>query len=176
MTLSQLTLKNSQFSSWASHVNDITARATKKLWVLVRFKSLGGSIQQLITVYLTRIRSTLEFACPVFHSGLTKDQSGQIELVQKKALAIILAQNYSNYEEALVSAKLGRLDKRREKICLSFAQKCTKSSKHQSMFPRNPNMRANSRNPKPYKEFNCNTSRYFNSPVPYLARLPNSGT
>ena len=73
--------------SWASHVKDITTRATKKLWVLVRFKSLGGSTQQLLTVYITRIRSTLEFASPVFHSGLTRDQSEQIELIQKKSLA-----------------------------------------------------------------------------------------
>ena len=29
--------------SWASHVNDITMRATKKLWVLIRFRSLGGT-------------------------------------------------------------------------------------------------------------------------------------
>ena len=96
-----------------------------------------------------------------------------VESIQKKALAIILASSYSTYEEALEESKLERLDIRREKICLSFAQKCIKSSKHQPMFPRNPNMRVNSRNPKPYKEFNCNTSRYFNSPVPYLARLLN---
>ena len=159
--------------SWASHVKDITTRATKKLWVLVRFKSLGGTTQQLLTVYITRIRSTLEFASPVFHSGLTRDQSEQIELIQKKSLAIILASSYSTYEDALAQSRLERLDKRREHICLSFAQKCAKSSKHQYMFPPNPTLRANSRNPKPYREFNCNTSRYYNSPVPYLARLLN---
>ena len=159
--------------SWASHVNDITTRATKKLWVLVRFKSLGGTTQQLLIIYVTRIRSTLEFASPVFHSGLTKEQSHQIELVQKKSLAIILANRYSTYEDALAESGLERLDKRREKLCLSFAQKCTKSTKHQSMFPQNPTLRVNTRNPKPYKEYNCNTSRYYNSPLPYLARLLN---
>ena len=71
--------------SWTAHVDDITKRATQKLWVLIRFKSLGGTSDQLTTVYQTRVRSTLEFAAPVFHSGLTKDQSRQIESVQKKA-------------------------------------------------------------------------------------------
>ena len=28
--------------SWQAHVDDITKRATAKLWVLERFKSLGG--------------------------------------------------------------------------------------------------------------------------------------
>ena len=37
--------------SWSSHVNDITRRATQKLWVMIRFKSLGGTTEQLTTVY-----------------------------------------------------------------------------------------------------------------------------
>ena len=69
--------------SWTPHVNDITQRGTGKLWVLIRFKSLGGSTDQLLKIYQARVRSTLEFAAPVFHSGLTKEQSRQIEMVQK---------------------------------------------------------------------------------------------
>ena len=160
--------------SWSRHVEDICRRATKKLWVLVRFKSLGGTAEQLLTVYQTRIRSTLEFAAPVFHSGLTLDQSRQLEMVQKKALVIILGVNYINYESALSELHMERLDHRRTELCYSFAIKCTKSPKHNSMFPLNPNIRANSRNPKPYKEFPCKSSRYFNSPIPYLSRLLNT--
>ena len=100
--------------SWSPHVDDITTRATKKLWILVRFKSLGATTQQLLTVYFTRIRSTLEFAAPVFHSGLTNLQSAKIEMVQKKALAIILSRAYTNYEAALLSLCIQRLDVRRE--------------------------------------------------------------
>ena len=80
--------------SWAAHVSDICKRATKKLWVLIRFKSLGGSQDQLLKVFQTRFRSTFEFAAPVFHSGLTQDQSRIIEIVQKKAFAIILGNSY----------------------------------------------------------------------------------
>lgn len=160
--------------SWSPHVNDIVSRATKKLWILVRFKSLGATTTtQLLTVYETKIRSTLEFAAPVFSSGLTKDQSSKIEMVQKKAMAIMLSYDYNNYESALLQLGLERLDKRRQDLSLRFAIKCSKSNKHKSMFPANPNLRNNMRNPKPYKEFLCNTSRYFNSPIPYLARLLN---
>ena len=159
--------------SWTAHVNEICLRASKKLWVLIRFKSLGGTTNQLLTVYMTRIRSTLEFACPVFHGGLTKDQSHQIELVQKKALAVILGRSYMSYESALLQLQLERLDTRRTDLCHKFALKCVKSAKHSVMFPKNQKAYVNTRNSKPYIEHKCKTSRYFNSPIPYLSRLLN---
>ena len=159
--------------SWSSHINDITLRATKKLWILIRFKSLGATSQQLLTVYFTRVRSTLEFLAPVFHSSLTQTQSAKIEMVQKKALAIVLGQAYTSYEAALLNFTIERLDIRREKLCLSFAIKCTKSQRHQSMFPLNPSQRQNMRSRKTYMEPHCNTSRYYKSAIPYLARLLN---
>ena len=159
--------------SWSNHVNDIVLRAVKKLWILIRFKSLGATTQQLLQVYFTRVRSTLEFAAPVFHGGLTKLQSNQLEMVQKKALAIILAQSYTNYETALLSLNMERLDIRREKLCLSFAIKCTKSHRHQSMFNLSPSPMCNTRNFKTYMEPLCHTSRYYNSSIPYLTRLLN---
>ena len=162
--------------SWTSHVNDITMRATKKLWVLIRFKSLGGTTEQLITVFQTRVRSTLEFAAPVFNGGLTKDQIRQIEMVQRKALVIILGSTYSCYETALEQLKLERLDTRRTQLSYNFALKCSKSAKHAHMFPPNNNYRPNMRNPKPYMEHTCKTSRYYNSPIPALARLLNKMT
>ena len=88
-------------------------------------------------MYQTRVRSTLEFAAPVFHSGLTKDQSRQIEMVQKKALAIILGRSYSSYESTLEQLRLERLDTRTANLCYTFAMKCSKSDKHGSMFPPN---------------------------------------
>ena len=159
--------------SWSAHVNDMTKRATQKLWVLIRFKALGGTTDQLVTVYQTRVRSTLEFAAPVFHSGLTQVQSRQIESVQKKACAVILGKDYTSYETALAGLSLERLDIRRAGICHSFALKCSVSHRHKAMFPPNPNFRPNMRHPKPFKEHLCKKSRYFSSPIPYMARTLN---
>ena len=140
---------------------------------MIRFKSLGGTTDQLLKVFHTRVRSTLEFAAPVFHSGLSQEQSRQIEMVQKKAFAIILGKHYTSYEAALLTLQQKRLDTRRDVLSYNFADKCTKSSKHKSMFPPNPNFRPNMRYPKPFKEYQCRTSRYYNSPVPHLSRLLN---
>jgi hypothetical protein len=159
--------------SWSHHIDDIAKRATKKLWVIIRFKTLGGTRDQLLTVYQTRVRSTLEFAAPVFSSGLTQDQSRQLEMVQKKAFAIILGRAYLSYESALETLQLERLDSRREALCYNFANKCTKSPQHSYIFPLNTNFRENMRYQKKYKEYQCRTSRYYKSPVPYMARLLN---
>ena len=71
--------------------------------------SLSGTTEQLSILYKTRIRSILEFAAPVFHGGLTMEQSGKIEMCQKKALGVILGNQYNSYESALAILNLERL-------------------------------------------------------------------
>ena len=119
------------------------------------------------------MRSTLEFAAPVFYSGLTQDQSRKIEAVQKKAFAIILGRSYFSYESALKSLIQERLDHRREHLAYKFPLKCTTSTKHKDMFPTNPQYRQNMRKPKLFAEPYCNTSRYYHSSIPSLSRLLN---
>ena len=162
--------------SWIPHIQDLTARATRKLWILIRFKSLGGTRQQLLTVYQLRVRSVLEFAAPVFHSGLSQAQSRSLEMVQKKAFAILLGNDYINYPNALRILEQERLDVRRETSTLNFAIKCTESPLHRNMFPLNVCMGINTRNSKKFKEVQCRTSHYFNSPIPYMARMLNKNT
>jgi hypothetical protein len=89
---------------------------------------------------------------------------------------VILGKNYHSYETALAALSLERLDSRRASLCHRFALKVSQSLRHKSMFPANPNFRANMRNPKPFKEHLCKTSRYYNSAIPYLARLLNKKT
>ena len=118
---------------------------------------------------ILRVRSTLEFACPVFHSSLSKEQSHKIEMIRKKAFAIILGQNYQTYENALNILCQERLDTRRKHICLNFALKCTKSNLHYKMLRINANFRENMRYVKKFLEPKCRTSR----PIPYMTRLLN---
>ena len=127
--------------SWTADINDITKRATDKLWILVRFKTLGGSSDQLLKVFQTWVLSTLEFVAPVFNSGLIQEQSRQMKMVQKKAFAVILGSGYLSYESALLTLKQERLDIRRQNLAIKFALKCALSNQHNSMFPPNPTYR-----------------------------------
>ena len=70
--------------SRSPHIQDTMKKATKKLWLLVHFKSIGWTREQLLTIYELRTRSTLEFTVPVFHSGLSQNLSHKVEMVQEK--------------------------------------------------------------------------------------------
>ena len=98
-----------------------------------------------------------------------------MEKVQNEPLVNILGSRHQNYETALQAYKLERLDARRLSLCYNFAVKCTNSPKHYSMFPTNPNYRQSMRSPKQFLERLCQTSRHFNSAIPFLTRLLNTG-
>jgi hypothetical protein len=141
--------------------------------MLIRFKRLGVNSERLLTVYLLKIRTLLEYATPCFHNSLTVDQSNQLETTQKKALAIIVGNKYTSYDAALKLANIERIDARRNVINLNFAKKCVLNPRHSHMFPTNPNLRPHSRHPKPFKEHRCNTTRVYKSLIPSMARLLN---
>ena len=159
--------------SWGDHIDYISKKAAKNFWMLIRFKRLGATPDKLLSIYLLKIRTLLEYATPVFHSSLTIDQSNQLEITQKKALAIVYGKDYTGYERALQLASIERLDTRRDTINLNFAKKCLQNPKHSDMFPLNPNLRPNSRYPKPFLEYKCHTTRFFKSALPSMTRLLN---
>ena len=120
--------------SWGPHVDYTVVNASKKLWLLVRFKNRGGSQDQLLTLYQLKIRSIAEFATPAFHGALTLQQSNDLEMIQKKAFAIILGSRYRNYTNALSILGQEKLSARRVKLCQNFSLKCVKSEKHYDLF------------------------------------------
>ena len=69
----------------------------------------------------------LELAVPAWHSGLTKQQSADIERIQKIAFRLILGQKYENYTQACNLLSTQTLRERRVKLCLKFASKNFKS-------------------------------------------------
>ena len=159
--------------SWSEHIQYIVSKASQNFWMLIRFKRLGATPDKLLTIYLLKIRSLLEYASPVFHSSLTTEQSNMLESTQKKALAIIYGKDYKSYDTALKLAKIERLDVRRKELSLNFAKKCVKNQRHSMMFPRAQNTRTSSRNPRPFIELRCNTTRFFKSAIPAMTRLLN---
>ena len=59
-------------------------------------------VEDLIQILILYIRSVSEQSCQVWHSSLTFENLTDIERVQKKALKIILKDNFISYEQALV--------------------------------------------------------------------------
>ena len=75
-------------------------------------------------VHTSIIRSVLEYACPVWHSGLTKTLSKDIERVQKRCLKLLFPA--LSYAESLNKTALERLDNRRDMVTQSMFREINK--------------------------------------------------
>jgi hypothetical protein len=100
--------------SWSDHVEFMLNKISKRYFIIYQLSRMGLARKDIITVYCAVMRSVLEYACVVWHPGLTVAESSEIERVQKRVLRIIFP-NF-HYKDALLAAQLDRLDVRREKL------------------------------------------------------------
>ena len=112
------------------NTNFICNKASKKLWTLRRLKKFNLDIYKIFDVYTKEVRSILEFAVPVWHSGLTRNESRQIETIQKASFRIILGESYISYEVACTILGAEPLELRRAQICLKFAKRISRKLIH----------------------------------------------
>ena len=156
---------------WQKNRDYICQKASQKLWTIRRLKKFKLDAFQLFDVYTKEVRSLLEHAVPVWHSGLTRKQSNQIERIRKTAFQIILDENYLNYETACTLFGVEPLEFRRIQLCLNFAKKDVK--KDNTIFTKVQTLPKTRRTPKLVKEYKCRTRRYEKSSMPYLSKLLN---
>ena len=162
----------SQDLKWFKNTAYICQKARQRLWILRRMLKLDLDIYQMFDVYTKEIRSILEMAVPVWHSGLTNQQTDDIESIQRVAMRIILQENYINYQSGCITFSAQTLADRRIKLCSKFASKNFKSEN--SLFT-NVGSSVNTRQKSDLvKEYSCNFGRFYKSPLPYLARLLNA--
>lgn len=93
-------------------------------------------------MYTSKISPVLEYACAVWHPGLTGYLSDEIERVQVRAFKIMLPA--MDYSEALAFYKLSTLKERRINICKSFFSAMEKPSHrlHHLLPPQKINSRS----------------------------------
>jgi hypothetical protein len=100
--------------SWNHHVSYMLNKISKRYYIIYQMVKVGVTPSDIITVYCSMIRSVLDYACPVWHCGLTQAQSRDIEAVQKRCLKIVFPD--LSYNDALCVAGLERLNCRRERL------------------------------------------------------------
>ena len=149
------------------------------MFILYRAKQFRFSINTMFTLYTWFIRTSLEYAAPVQHSGITAKHSSMIERIQKRCLRVILGPQYQDYDSALLRFNTTTLEKRRIKLCYKFAKSLVKSPRHRHLLP--PSFRdvhdhdtRGSRSGRLMPAVKCNKARYYNSSIPYMVRLLNS--
>ena len=161
--------------TWKSNTDNMIHKAYSRLWMIKRLKKRGASLDDLTEIYTKQVRSVLEFGVPVWNSALTKDESHNIERVQKSFLHIALGNGYRSYPTALDQANLENLEERRTKICRNFAEKAAKHPKHKHWFvPNNPPGPSTRSKKVEYKVPISRLSRFKKSPIPYLTSLLNT--
>ena len=162
----------SQDLKWQKNTNFICKKASEILWILRRLKKFNIKTYQPFDVYQKEVRSILEYAVPVWNSGITQEQSNQIERVQKVAFRMILDECYIDYEVACTLLSTEPLYLRRIQLCINFAKKELK--KENSLFIKASKNIFTRSVKKQVNEFKCRTRRYQNSSMPYLSKLLNN--
>ena len=158
---------------WSSNTENITCKGFKRIWTVRRLKALGASKKRLVDVYIKQVRSVLEIAVPVWHPGITVNESRDIERVQKSALQVILGPRYINYKNALFKCGLKTLKQRRSELCERFAKKAAKHVKHRKWFVPNNKTTVTRLSQPRYRPVYTRTARFDRSPICYLTKLLN---
>ena len=97
---------------WQSHIDEITAKASQRLYFKILLNRAGVESQHLVNIYTSLVRSVVEYTCQVWITCLTKHQTKQLESIQRRAMRIIF-RNVS-YAEAIVTEGIPTLADRRE--------------------------------------------------------------
>ena len=158
---------------WNKNTEFLVKKANARMRILHKISEFNAPVEDMLTIYMSYIRSIVEQSCTVWHSRLTQENIEDLERIQKSALRIILKEDYNTYDQALEFTMLAKLSDRREKLCLKFAKNCAKNELTRDLFQLNPNGGTVSRNREKYLVTMANTDRLRDSAVPYLQRLLN---
>ena len=154
---------------WDNHVDELIKKASQRLHILRVLCRFGAGVDELKQIYISLVRSTLEYACVVWQGGLTEKNKLGIERIQKRALRIIYPS--LSYEKSLSLLNLDTLETRRQKICTKFAGDIVKPD-HKLHYHIPPISRHGyqTRN-KNRVNFKLRTERKKSSPIVYSIRL-----
>ena len=91
--------------SWWPMVRDIVRRCRAKIWSLVKLRDVGAGTDQLLSLYIARVRATLESGAQVYGTLLNGEHAKELEAIQRQCLQIILGSTSQRYERNMVTLK-----------------------------------------------------------------------
>ena len=158
---------------WNDHVDVITTKARKRIFILRKMMSNGFDVELILDTYAKEIRSVLEYGCVVYQHGLTQELSDKLESVQR--LVMYLISKYLNldlsYMESCILHNIEPHSLRRQNQCETFIRRTIKNPTHADMFIHKVTDRKSSRR---FHEYQSTNSRMFFSPLVALTRLGNT--
>ena len=103
---------------WNAHVENITKKAAKRLYIIRILKRSGLPEDDLISIYISLIRSILDYTCAVWHTRLPCYLVERIECIRKCFFRIIYPD--LSYQDALDLTECPSLEDNRQKLCFKL--------------------------------------------------------
>ena len=157
--------------TWRAHIEYMLAKASKRIFVVYQLVRAGISVNDVLSVYCSLIRSILEYACPVWHCGLTKGQSEEIEGVQRRCMRVLFPE--LSYSDSLQITGLELLCTRRERLVHNlFSEIKNKGHVLNNLLPAKIIDECNcaTRDSYPYRMPRARTERPLRSFISYCVR------
>ena len=153
---------------WDQQIDSMVTKANTRKYFITILKS------DLVRCYCTFVRPLLEYAAPVWHPGLTIQQSDVLEQVQRQVLRVLLPD--SSYSEASHISGLPTLSERRTKLCLNFASGLARRTVFNHWLPprRGKCHRQNLRNNNNLSTMPTKSGRFSSSPIMFFIKLINN--
>ena len=73
---------------WSAHCKFLHTKGSQRTYLLVLLRRPSVADHDVLKIYISMVRSVMEYAVPVWHIYLTKEQSDRLEAVQKRALRV----------------------------------------------------------------------------------------
>jgi len=132
-----------------------------------QLRKAGVSQDDLMFYYQSVVRPVLEFACPCWHLNLTKEQTKQLEDVQRRALQVI----FSNipYDKVRRTHNIPTLAERRVDLSRTFFKRIIRDNWNVLWYllpaMLDPQLTARLRCARQYSTIYARTNRYKNSVI-----------
>ena len=154
------------------HVKTLRKEYATKAWAIRNLKRAKIKPTSLVMIYCSLLRSSIEYAVPVYAHFLTNEQSQIIERLQMQTLKTIFGFELS-YRECIEKSGLERLDTRRERLVKNFAIKTSENPRWSNWFPLQKSPTYDLRRPKKFREEFAAKERLRISPIFAMRRILN---
>jgi hypothetical protein len=152
--------------TWHTHVDTIYKKACSRLHFVAQLKKTKMPASEIIKVYTTLVRPLLEYACQVWHGGLTDQQVTLLESIQERVMK--MAYPCLTYQESLSECDLPTLQVRRDLCCRTlFNSMCHSDHRLNHLLPPKRQSQYDSRSTQIYVLPRVKTNRFKNSFVPF---------
>ena len=114
--------------TWNLHIDEVVKKVSKRIYYLIQLKRANIPLKDLVLLYITCIRSVIDYGIPVIYYSLPKYLRSELERLKKRAMRIICPN--TNYEDALITCGLELLSVHHEYICTKLFQTVAAEESH----------------------------------------------